>query len=174
MRIVLLRHGLAIDREHPDCPPEPERHLTDEGEQRTRRVAYGLRNLDLRPDRLLSSPWLRARQTAKICARILDFPASGAGGAGGAKIEVRDDLLPDHDATSIVDYLRSLRETDEVLVVGHAPHLDRVLANLVGAPEAVLSSLKKAGAVSVAGGSTEAGQIEWLLTPRILRRLGRG
>lgn len=171
MRIVLMRHGMAIDREHPECPAEADRPLTDEGEQRTRRAAAGLRNLDLRPDRLICSPWKRARQTAKICARVLDFHARSS---SAAKIEVRDDLLPDHDPASFVEYLRSLRENDELLVVGHAPHLDRVLAHLVGAPGVVLTSLKKAGAVSVAGGTAEAGQIEWLLTPRVLRRLGRG
>jgi phosphohistidine phosphatase SixA len=65
-------------------------------------------------------------------------------------------------------------EADEVLVIGHAPHLDLLLAQLVGAPGVALSSLKKSGAVSVAGGATGTGQIEWLLTPRALRRIGRG
>ena len=59
MRIVLLRHGIAIDRDHPDCPPDPERFLTSEGQQRTRRAVKGLRRLDVRPDLVLSSPWTR-------------------------------------------------------------------------------------------------------------------
>lgn len=171
MRIVLMRHGLAIDREHPDCPAEAERFLTDEGEQRTRQAAKGLRNLDLRPDRFIASPWLRTLQTARICARVLGKPTRST---GRERIEVSELLLPDRDPAAFVAYLRTLHETDEVLVVGHAPHLDRILSHLLGAPDLLISSLKKAGAVSVAGGHGEGGQIEWLLTPRALRRIGRG
>ena len=170
MRIVLMRHGIAIDREHPDCPTDADRPLTSEGERRTYKAARGLRRMGFRPHRVLSSPWLRARRTAEICAEVLD--ASSQVLPEGA-IEFRDDLLPDADPASLAAHLGGLVDDDEVLVVGHAPQLDRLLSHLLGAPQIELSSLKKAGAASIVGAAANDGQLEWLLTPRALRRIGR-
>jgi phosphohistidine phosphatase len=165
MRIVVMRHGIAIDREHPECPPDPERFLTDEGQQRTRRAARGLKRMNVRPDQVISSPWRRAVETAQICADVL--------GLDPDDLERRDDLLPEADPRSIVDHLRTL-DTDCSIVVGHAPHVDRLVATLLGADDRTMSSLKKSGAASIVLATADSDAwLEWLLTPKILRRLGR-
>src|SRR6202012_5881267 len=71
MRIYLVRHGIAIDREDPDCPSEAERYLTPKGIQRTRQAARGLRELGVKPAALLTSPLVRAVQTGEIFCDVL-------------------------------------------------------------------------------------------------------
>ena len=76
MEIYVVRHGIAIDREDPKCPPDPERYLTEEGIEKTKRVAAAVAALTASPDLLLSSPYVRAMQTAEIFAAALDYPAN--------------------------------------------------------------------------------------------------
>ena len=81
MEIYVVRHGIAIDREDPKCPPDPERYLTEEGIEKTKRVAAAVAALSATPDLLLSSPYVRATQTALPCRiiRRLNRPHSWAG-----------------------------------------------------------------------------------------------
>ena len=164
MRIVLLRHGIAIDRDHPDCPPDPERFLTSEGQQRTRRAVKGLRRLDVRPDLVLSSPWTRAVETATLAIEGLRLDDD--------VLRTREDLLPDSDPASVATHVRGL-DGECTLVVGHAPHLDGLLANLLGGSSGSMSSLKKSGAASIVLTGGAGAELEWLATPKMLRRLAR-
>ena len=52
MEIYVVRHGIAIDREDPKCPPDPERYLTEEGIEKTKRVAAAVAALSASPDLL--------------------------------------------------------------------------------------------------------------------------
>lgn len=164
MRLVLFRHGIAIDREDPDCPTEEERHLTAAGIERTRAAALGLARLRLQPDRILSSPWLRARQTAALAAEALGFDPSA--------VELTEALLPNASPSELLDGIR-VRTTGEILVCGHAPHLDEVLAELVGIEGMGGTRLKKAGAAALEFTSTACGHasLEWMIPPRVLREL---
>src|SRR5262249_24294398 len=89
MQIYVVRHGIAIDREDPKCPPDPERYLTEEGIEKTKKVAAGVAALSGSADLLLSSPYVRAVQTAEIFAAALDYSKQ--------KIRRNDLLLPGAD-----------------------------------------------------------------------------
>src|SRR5207245_7854934 len=86
MLLYIVRHGIAIDREDPKCPSDPERYLTPEGLQRTREVAKKLAKLIGPPKAFISSPYVRAVQTAEIFAEAL--------GISKTKIEKTEGLLP--------------------------------------------------------------------------------
>src|SRR5580700_6869597 len=73
MRLYLMRHGVAVDREDPDCPPDPERYLTPKGIDRTRAAAQGLLELKVKPDALFTSPYVRAVQTGELVCEVLDL-----------------------------------------------------------------------------------------------------
>jgi phosphohistidine phosphatase len=163
MRLYLMRHGSAVDREDPGCPPDPERPLTAEGRKRTREAALGLKWLDVAPDRVLTSPFLRARQTAEIVLEVL--------GRSTLKPEPSDALLPAADP-SLLRKALAARSGRHVLCVGHLPHLDGAIAHLLGAPRAV-TELKKAGVVCLELPASGAGTIRWAAPPKLLRRLGR-
>lgn len=165
MRVLIMRHGIAIDRDDPDCPDDAHRHLTDEGIARTRQAARGLRRLEVRPALILTSPWRRAAETAAICREVLDLEPD--------RVQVSDALHPARSAEETLAYLASLDE-EEVLLVGHAPLLDEIVSALLGRGSDPVTSLKKASVVSVQWSvNVTEGWIEWLLPPRVLRRLGR-
>src|SRR6202047_4631988 len=94
MILYLVRHGIAVDRADPKSPPEAERPLTAKGVQKTRLAALGLRALGAKPDVLITSPYVRAAQTAEIFAEALGFPP--------AKIRVHDALKPAGNPAEIV------------------------------------------------------------------------
>jgi phosphohistidine phosphatase len=164
MDVYLFRHGIAIPPDDPACPPDPDRWLTDEGVQRTRAAARGLRALGLAPELVLSSPYVRARQTADLASQELGLSPD-------ALAEV-DALTPTGDPDDVLAALAE-RDAAAILCTGHAPNLDRVIARAAGAPR-VFTSLKKAGlaVLSLAGARPGRGQLVALYPARALRILG--
>lgn len=162
MLLYLLRHGIAIDRDHPDSPPEEDRFLTERGLDRTRRAVAGARALEMSADVLLSSPWLRARQTAEICVAELDLDT---------EIEPCDALLWDAPPSELFEVLQGC-DADRVLCTGHAPHLDNMIAAALGAPH-VFTSLKKAGLAILEGTAPRPSSfvLRGLYAPKALRKL---
>jgi phosphohistidine phosphatase len=163
MKLYLVRHGIAIDRASPDCPSEPDRCLTPKGIKKTRRAARGLATVAIKPDLLLSSPYRRAKQTAEIFASAL--------GCSPSKIRFTDSLLPNADPGAIYRELAS-HEAEEVVVFGHAPHLDQALALAIHADDAV-TVLKKASVarLTLFHLAPPEAMLDWILTPALLRRL---
>mgnify|MGYP001555041617 CR=1 FL=1 len=162
MELILFRHGIAIDREDPDCPGEEERFLTEKGIARSHAAARGLARLGVAPDRIVSSPLLRARQTALIAAEEL--------GIDPGTVEEWPELAYWIDPAATLRRLSRLRD-GQVLLAGHRPHLDELLAAALGWENAAVTTLKKAGAACV-DWFPPAGELRWLLTPRALRDLG--
>jgi phosphohistidine phosphatase len=167
VRVILFRHGIAHDRADPDCPPDPERALTDEGRKKTRKAARGLAEMGVGPTRILTSPYLRAKQTAAIAAEVLGVPA--------AKVTLTDALLPEAAPYSIFHALYAFHASDEVILcAGHAPNLDRVLALSLTGERTPVTQLKKSGAALLAVEELPRtrGQLVWLIPPKVLGDLG--
>jgi phosphohistidine phosphatase len=164
MRLYLMRHGPAIDRDDPDCPSEAERFLTPKGIDRTRAAAAGLAELRISPSLLLTSPYIRAVQTGEIFCDIL--------GIDPKLLRHTDALKPEARPAKIADELG--KETfDEAICFGHAPHLDDFIAYALRAA-APITVLKKAGAacLDLQTISPPLGVLRWVFTPKILRELG--
>ena len=161
MQLHLLRHGIAIDRDDPSCPPEPERFLTKKGARRTRAAARGLAALKIEPDAVLSSPYRRARQTAEIACKEIGVKAG---------IRETEALLPEADPDAILALLAELA-VGSVLCAGHAPNLDEVAETHVpivvtkrGTPVAKLVPVEEAEPASLLG-SVSYDREEDLLAP---------
>lgn len=166
MRLVLFRHGIAVDRDDPECPTDPQRPLTKEGAHLTRQAAQGLRALKVAPESILSSPYVRAMETAGLAADVLKIKRS--------RIEQTDLLLPLHGPQALLDAL-AMRDEGEILAVGHAPHLDEVVARAVGVSFGSFTALKKAGAalLEIGEGARSASRLVWILPAGTLRRLAK-
>lgn len=163
MKLYLMRHGIAVSRHDPDCPPDPQRPLTDEGVRRTRRAARGLRALGAAPERILSSPYDRAVQTAQVVAGVLEVPEG--------QVHRTEALLPGAPPAALLAELRAV-EAAAVLCTGHAPHVDRLLAEALGA-SGERTAMKKAGVACLElDAAGEGPLLLWLATSRMLRRLG--
>ncbi len=167
MDCLLFRHGIAVDLE--DWQGEEAlRPLTPKGVEKTKEAAAGLRRLDLIPTQILSSPFARAVETAKVIRETFK-----------ARPEVRicDELLPDAPPDKLFPLLANLPDDACVICVGHEPQLGEAAGvMLFGSPVAGLS-LKKAGACCInfdqppkAGG----GFLKWWMGPAQLRKLAKG
>jgi phosphohistidine phosphatase len=166
MDLYIVRHGIAIDREDPKCPPDPERYLTEEGIKKTKEVARGVASLGINADVFLSSPYVRAMQTAEIFANALDYSKQ--------KIRKTDLLLPGAEPSLLFRELAKDKHSSTVLVFGHAPQLDELIAAAFGSKHH-LTALKKAGvaALTLKRISPPSAEMLWLSTPRLLRRASK-
>ena len=166
MQLYVIRHGIAIDRETPKCPPEAERYLTEEGKEKTREVARGLAKVGVIADLFLSSPYVRAVQTAEIFAEEWEYPK--------AKIRETELLLPGADATLLFHELAKDKKPSVVALFGHAPHLDDVIAASIGSKHQI-TALKKAGValIELKCVSPPSGILLWLAPPKLLRNTGK-
>ncbi len=166
MDLYIVRHGIAVDREDPKCPADPERYLTDEGKEKSRQVAKGVAEVAAIPDLMLTSPYLRAAQTAEIFAEILEYSKQ--------KIRKSDLLLPGAEPLQLFRELSKDKDLSTVFVFGHAPHLDDLLATAIGTKHHI-TSLKKAGVafVELKRLVPPSGELVWLATPKLLRKAGK-
>lgn len=164
MRLYLVRHGIAINRDDPACPPEPDRHLTLNGVAKTEAALRGARVLGIQPGLILTSPYLRAVQTAEIACSVFGYPAK--------KLRRTDALLPEGKPEELIEQLAAIK-ADEVMAVGHAPNLDLVIAAAVGNHN-VFTALKKVGVACLEMESVSPlkAVLLWLYTPKALRKLG--
>src|SRR5271156_4622151 len=166
MQLYIVRHGIAIDREDPKSPPDPDRFLTEEGIEKTKQVAKGVVALGATADLLISSPYVRAMQTAEIFAALLEYP--------NEKIRRTDLLLPGSEPALFYRELAKDKQAAKVFCFGHAPQLDDLVAAGIGLKHQV-TSLKKAGValVELKRVSPPSGQLVWLATPKLLRKAGK-
>lgn len=166
MELYIVRHGIAVDREDPKCPPDAERYLTEEGIEKTSQVAKGLAALGVTADLMLTSPYVRAVQTAETFANALDYAPQ--------KIRKIDLLLPGAEPSLLFRELAKDKRSSSIFLFGHAPQLDDVIATALGSKNHV-TALKKAGValIELKRVSPPLGLLGWLATPKLLRRSGR-
>jgi phosphohistidine phosphatase len=163
MQLYIVRHGIAIDREDPQSPPEAERYLTEEGIEKTKQVAESIAALGISADLLVSSPYVRAIQTAEIFASALDYARQ--------KIGRSEALLPGAEPGAFFRELARQKEVSTVFCFGHAPHVDELVAAAMGVKRHI-TEMKKAGValVELKRISPPRGQLVWLVTPKLVRK----
>ncbi len=161
--IYLIRHGIAAPRG--SHPRDADRPLTEEGTAKTRRAAAGLATLADMP-LLLTSPLVRARQTADATAGAFDPPP---------EVRIEESLAGTGDYKAIAKAVGGCG-SDEVGLVGHEPDMGRFASWLLaGRAGAVACDFKKAAVCCIeCEGSPKAGQgcLLWFCPPRVLRVLG--
>lgn len=167
MNLYLLRHGLAVEPGTPGCPSDSARPLTPEGKRKLARVASAMKAMELSFDLILSSPLVRARQTAEIVARSL---------RAGQRLAFSNELRPGGNPRALLEAIRRhAPEPGDVLLVGHEPYLSGLIARLVAGNAGLSITLKKGGLCKVSAEALRYGRcasLEWLLTPKQMVRMG--
>lgn len=156
MDLYVVRHGIAEERRA--GLPDAERELTGKGKKRFSRCVEALVHLGVRFDRILTSPWTRAAQTAALMAPLADAEAT-----------VETGLTRDPDEA----LLAALAELGDgaFAVVGHEPWLSELTDWLVTgeAHGDERFRLKKGGVVHLRGEPTPGGmELRALLPPKVL------
>jgi phosphohistidine phosphatase len=157
--IVLLRHGIA--EEASAEKKDEDRGLTSEGHARMKEIARGLERVLPKAQAIYTSPLLRAVQTALWVSK---------GYKSRVTINTTDALAPGASPKDFRAFIESIAER-RVIIVGHEPNLTRSMAALTGVEDAKLE-LKKGGCYGVRLLSDGTATLEWLLPPRVLRKLG--
>jgi phosphohistidine phosphatase len=161
MNLYILRHGIAVEPGTPGYEKDADRPLTQEGERKLWQVAEAMEALELSFDLILSSPYLRARQTAEIVAEALK---------ARKRLELSDSLAPGGSTKKLVELLnRHQPPPDNVLLVGHEPYLSGLISLLVAGDTTSAVTMKKGGLCKLSTESLKHGRcaaLEWLLTPK--------
>ena len=76
MRIYLVRHSNAVDPGTPGYEDDSQRPLTEKGRDKMNKIASALKKMNIKPDLIVSSPYVRARQTAEILEKTLKYKKS--------------------------------------------------------------------------------------------------
>ncbi|MBV9276951.1 MAG: histidine phosphatase family protein [Candidatus Eremiobacteraeota bacterium] len=153
VKVYFLRHGDAGDPEKWQGD-DAQRPLSAEGRERTAREARALAKMPLKLDVMLTSPLLRAKQTAMIVAEALKMRADD------------DKRIVDLNARKLQDLLKDHAGADAIMLVGHEPSMSQTISSVIGGGEI---DLKKGGlACFEFADASSHGRLLWLLTPKLL------
>jgi phosphohistidine phosphatase len=164
MKLFLLRHGIAVDLGTQGFERDNERPLTPEGRRKTRLIGRALAKLEIFPEVILTSPLVRAHQTAEIVATTL---------RARKRIQLRAELASGGDPKRLVAGINKHHgKAASIMLVGHEPDLS-LLASLLltGSLTGAALELKKGGMCALEIGSLRAGKcatLLWLAPPKLL------
>ena len=166
MDLYILRHAIAEERSGPMPGGDSQRRLTAEGKTKMRRAAKGLKALELDFDLILTSPFLRAKETAEIVTEVFGLADA---------LKLTPSLAADGNPKDLIDELKARHHRrKQVLLVGHEPYLGRLISLLISGDTAISINLKKGGLCKLSTSSLQYGRcatLEWLLTPGQLRSI---
>ena len=165
MNLYIIRHAIAVDEGTSEYESDSERPLTDKGRKKMRQIAKGLRSLGVEFDLILSSPYVRARETAEILAEVFKMKK---------KIDFSDNLIPMGNPELLITEVNEKFSVESVAVVGHEPHLSALVGLLVGENGKLDVTLKKGGVCYLSADDLHQERratLEWLLTPGILMEI---
>ncbi len=165
MEIYLLRHGEAVPRGTPGYPND-DRPLTEDGTVKMTESARGIAKVVDRIDVIVSSPLIRAVDTAKIAAEALGF---------NKKILTTEYLIPGYPQRNLFDFLKELNKEKSIMLVGHEPHLGYLASFMLGTTGHIIE-FKKGGICRVdikEFPPDGKGKLIWHLTPKQLRLLAK-
>ena len=157
MQLYFLRHGIAAEGED-WLGDDAARPLTDAGRERVELTAQAMARLGLKFDKILTSPLVRARQTAEIVARRLHAVD---------RFEEETLLSPGFGPKELSEILRERPSERPLLLVGHEPDFSHTIGHLIGEARVVC---KKAGLarVDLCDGQPLRGDLVWLIPPKAL------
>lgn len=163
--LYIVRHAIAEARDDKKYSNDDTRPLTAKGKKKMEEVSQGLARLGIEPGWIVSSPLVRAKETADILARELNYDG---------EVTLSETLAPGGSSTALLQMLAKRADARTAVVVGHEPDVSRLLGELVAASDGAGLGFRKGGVALVSFAKNPArgqGTLEWLLTPKILRRL---
>ena len=165
MKIYLIRHSNAVDPGTPGYEDDSLRPLTEQGRDKMKDIASALKELDVKPDLIVSSPYIRAQQTAEILAKVLKYKQ---------ELTFSDALVPMGNADNIIGEINEKYSVDELVLVGHEPCLSVLIGTLIAGNPELTINLKNGGVCCLSSDDLHTERkavLEWLLTPKILSEL---
>lgn len=166
MNLYIIRHAIAVDEDSSLYDDDSLRPLTDKGRKKMRQISKGLRTLGCDFDLILSSPYLRAKETAEILADVFKMKKD---------VEFSESLIPMGDPEQLIAEVNEKYNVNSIAFVGHEPQLTALISLLAAENAAIDMTLKKGGVCRLSADNlrhTRKATIELLLTPGILAEIG--
>jgi len=162
MELYFLRHGPAAPKSMGIM--DAELPLTKPGERMIEKSAVALRLLKIRFDRILTSPYLRAYQTAEIIAKGLGLKR---------KLEKFDGLKSGATLERIRQELEKAGPDDRILLVGHEPDLGQIIGSILRLGSGQALPLGKGDLCRLDWDPSEPGELVWLLSAELMGQIAK-
>jgi phosphohistidine phosphatase len=163
MNLYLFRHGIAVDRDQPGYENDSQRPLTPKGAARINKIAQAMKRLGIKYDLVLSSPYLRAQQTAQIVAAFYGIEKN---------VQLSENLVPSASPALLIGEMHEFyADALSVLIVGHEPYLGSLASSLLSGDEKVSLAFKKGGLAKFSIDELIYGRcatLDWLIAPKQL------
>jgi phosphohistidine phosphatase len=159
MNLYLMRHAIAEERDSSLYPDDSQRPLSAPGRRKMVKIASGLKELGLGFDLILSSPYLRARETAEIMAKRFGLKDH---------LIFTDHLSPLGQPDQLIAEIQGKYMVEHLLLVGHEPYLGSLASTLLAGNGSVEITMKKGGLCCLFVAElryTQCAALEYLLTP---------
>jgi phosphohistidine phosphatase len=157
MNLYLIRHAIA--EEQHSSGDDSQRALTDKGRKKMRQIAKGLRILGVEFDAILSSPYLRSRETAEILNNVFKMRT---------QVVNNNHLMPGGDPSQLLAEIKEKYSVDDLAIVGHEPFLSRLIGLLTAQGSPVNVEMKKGGVCRLYTDDLHHATMQWLMTPGVL------
>lgn len=161
MKLYLVRHAIAIIRGTSGYDDDSLRPLTQKGRDKMQRIAHALKKLDVAPDLIVSSPYIRASQTSAILAQVLKYKE---------ELSYSDFLMPMSEPDDMIGEINEKYSVDKLMLVGHEPNLSNLISLLLAGNPDLSIRLKKGGVCCLSVDDLHTrrkANLEWLITPKI-------
>jgi phosphohistidine phosphatase len=159
MKLYLVRHAIA--EELSGYEDDSLRPLTEKGREKMQKIAQALKDMSVAPDLIVSSPYVRANQTAAILAKELKYKT---------EIAYSDFLVPMGEPNDMIGEINEKYSVDELMLVGHEPSLSGLASVLLAGNPDLSINFKKGGVCCLSLDDLRYDRkavLEWLITPRI-------
>ncbi len=167
MNLYIVRHAIAVPRGTPGYDNDGQRPLTEDGRKKMKKIVAGIHQLDLELDVIVSSPYVRARDTAKILAKEFDRKD---------KIAFSDNLIPPGNFENLIREIHEKYDVTNLALVGHEPMLSSLISWLATGNTDMRVTLKKGGVAYLSADNLYQdghATLEWLLTPVLMMELSK-
>jgi phosphohistidine phosphatase len=161
MNLYLMRHAIAADAS-PNMS-DSQRPLTEKGRKKLAVIARNLEKIGLTFDLILTSPYLRTRQTAEMVAEVFKIKPDS--------IIVNPNITPDGSAENLIEEINAGKPVENLLIVSHEPFISELIGILVAGDPNIGIGMKKAGICKLSIQTLHYGRcatLEWLMPPSLM------
>lgn len=167
MNLYIVRHAIAVQRGTPGYEDDSQRPLTDTGRKKMKKIVKGLCDFGIELDAIVTSPYVRARDTATILAKEFEMKD---------KVALSDSLIPPGNFENLINEIREKYDVANLALIGHEPMLSSLISWLTTGNTAMKVTLKKGGVALLSTDNLyEEGRatLQWLLTPSLMVELSQ-
>ena len=167
MRLYIIRHAIAVEAEKAEA--DNQRPLSGKGRKKMAKIARGLRQLEEHLDLILTSPYLRAAQTAEILRKTYKLDL--------AQLAETEHLAPMDFADQLIEEIRdNYSEAERIALIGHEPYLSQMISVLTSGDAGMTVNFKKGGVCRLSVAALQYGKcatLDWILFPSQLVEIGK-